>query len=647
MKQSNVQATISRLAAGVIFAASALASDVGEAYCVRAYDMPLFWSVTFPDLRVPVWISIDPDSSAALIGPAPTDTARILVDVIDRHNESIGAPKLYFAGFTHTLDQAGITVRSMECADAMMSSPCPHAAKGCGGSYSHPMTSIPIGNVYLLPENCPGINMDTWSVTEYPDLAHLLLHELGHAIGLEHSNQSKQECENAGDVHVGDVNGTTGVMQTAIPNGFAGFRSWRRDDLEALEYLYSTAIPDHELAWWDDQSYPDYPPENAAISIVGMPVSRSAVVSNSATTPHQVLVTTSPNHRVIHRVMDELGQLSPSLADVVVDASNSGRTWATPAAAVGDVNGAETVFVAWIADELTTTTAVNIRTAVREISDSTWSYANYPDPFLINRLTASFVPGASSFMVATVEHFSGKLIVLLFAADGTSLTAPQVIGDVVAFDIGAPTCDGITCLVPFSEAVFGGPNFGVVELSVDPNTLLTNVEDVAISDVDISGRVSLVPEANMQFYLGGAGARRFAVGYPGPQLDMGALGPNPASDWPIGLGIWPNSQARIVQARAVVCGNGIVQAAETCDDGNSVQGDGCSTCTPDQPGGGTGTGTGDETAGFGGLDDDRGNGCECRATRERGHGILLLIFAGLLRIRRSGKRSRPPRRARA
>src|SRR5690606_29062501 len=187
---------------------------------------------------------------------------------------------------------------------------------------------------------------------------------------------------------------------------------------------------------------------------------------------------------------------------------------------------------------------------------------NYPDPFLINRLTAGFVPGVPSFMVATVEHFSGKLVVLLFAADGTSLTAPLVIGDVVAFDIGAPSCDGLTCLVPFSEAVIGGPNLGVVELSVDPNTLLASVADIDVVDVDISGRVSLVPAGNMQFYLGGAGARRFAVGYPGLQLDMAALGSNPVGDWPIGVGVWPNSQARIIQARSVVCGNGIVQSAE-------------------------------------------------------------------------------------
>ena len=45
-------------------------------------------------------------------------------------------------------------------------------------------------------------------------------------------------------------------------------------------------------------------------------------------------------------------------------------------------------------------------------------------------------------------------------------------------------------------------------------------------------------------------------------------------------------------ATAPVCGNGVIESGETCDDGNIVSGDGCSsTCQTETPGGGGGGGT--------------------------------------------------------
>src|SRR5215831_20596401 len=50
--------------------------------------------------------------------------------------------------------------------------------------------------------------------------------------------------------------------------------------------------------------------------------------------------------------------------------------------------------------------------------------------------------------------------------------------------------------------------------------------------------------------------------------------------------------ALVARAQGAVCGDGVVQAPELCDDGNLVDGDGCdSNCTP------TGCGNGIVTAG--------------------------------------------------
>ncbi|PRP91922.1 hypothetical protein ENSA7_81800 [Enhygromyxa salina] len=139
--------------------------------------------------------------------------------------------------------------------------------------------------------------------------------------------------------------------------------------------------------------------------------------------------------------------------------------------------------------------------------------------------------------------------------------------------------------------------------------------------------------------LAGTGERRFFVGdYPELSADGVESYYNPMSDWAVGVGVWgePNSsQRRLFQPRIVECGNGIVQAAEECDDANMIVGDGCDACVWET--GGTDSGTGGDV-GLGG-----GNGCECRA-HDRGQGWLgfLSMFGTLglalrARRRRSGR----------
>jgi hypothetical protein len=85
------------LATAIVLCALPRTSD---AYCVRKSDVVLAWKLEFPDLRIPVYVAWDETNSVAYTGRSPEDVARIVLEVIARHNESVAAPKLYFAGFS-------------------------------------------------------------------------------------------------------------------------------------------------------------------------------------------------------------------------------------------------------------------------------------------------------------------------------------------------------------------------------------------------------------------------------------------------------------------------------------------------------------------------------------------------------------------
>ncbi len=309
----------------------------------------------FLDFRIPVWVNISPENTVARTGQSPHDVARIALEVIARHNESAQVPKLYFAGFTNErFDNsiaspvvsaaarlpAGVTIMSMPCEDN--ASLCGPGATGCGsfasrGAFGDPSThKDPLGWVFFVPPGCD--DSAGYSMNSYGDMAHIMLHEIGHSLGLQHSNRSKAVCETQfNNTHGGPIDGTSGVMNSALPAGFAADRTWRRDDLDGFDHLYAAAAPTYELAWWRDENSPDYPEDAAANSLVGMSVSRTAVVSNRAASDVQALVSTAPDGRVVHRILDAQGGASPDLSAIAVDPGPGGITWSLPTVAMSEV----------------------------------------------------------------------------------------------------------------------------------------------------------------------------------------------------------------------------------------------------------------------------------------------------------------------
>lgn len=134
------------------------------------------------------------------------------------------------------------------------------------------------------------------------------------------------------------------------------------------------------------------------------------------------------------------------------------------------------------------------------------------------------------------------------------------------------------------------------------------------------------------------------------------LGFQLASDGGLELGGWTIDALCIVGVGHVdpVCGNGIVEGNEACDDANEVEGDGCSTActTDDAPPGGSGgpdgsdneDDEGDDNGGgdpSGGLASENGlidRGCACAAGPSGGPGpALWLLGIGLLGLRRRAR----------
>ncbi|NJK31077.1 MAG: DUF4215 domain-containing protein [Deltaproteobacteria bacterium] len=628
------------------------------------------WSLSFPDFHIPVYINHAGDYSVEHIGHDPEDVARVALEVIARHNETAVWPKFYFAGFSNNgllledsdyiadLDP-GVTIMSYACGvideeleevhDGKLCFPLSDSAYACALSSTFEGQSI--GWIILLPTDCPGFfgPNRVWKIDEdNADLAQVLLHELGHTSGLHHSNRTQAECEKGGNIHGGTDTMATSVMQSSIPFKYAPWRSWRRDDLAGLQKLYGEFPGSFEIAWWDDDGYPDYPENSLGHSLIGMDVSRSVVVSGQLGAATQVLATTGPDGRVLHRLIDVNGNVTPEPAEAVVDPSPHGITYAMPAAALGWKGSDERAFVAWFADEIPESLNGKIRVALRATDTLEWQISDHPDTFQVNRLSAGFVPDAEALLVATVTAVASYMQLILFDADGVAIGSPMVLEDVPAFDVGTPACVGTRCLVPFSRPVFGGPDFGLLELEIDARTPAVIVlSQEVLAPLDTRGRLGLLDGSTG--FMGSSGAGRFMLGdYPGLSADLAAQF-NPQQDWPLALGQWSTldtTTRRLFQPRMVKCGNGLVQGAEECDDGNKTPGDGCDMCTFETDDTDTDTGdvpgANDEVGDFGGGGGEEESGCECQVDGERRLPIGGLALLSLLAIR---GRSRVSRRA--
>ncbi|WP_258182677.1 DUF4215 domain-containing protein [Enhygromyxa salina] len=488
-------------------------------------------------------------------------------------------------------------------------------------------SSETVGSVTLVPADCELVAgaPRVWSFdgSTTSDLGHTYLHELGHILGLRHTNRTTAEC---GTVSGNNPDGNTGVMRSTNGASLSRFRHWRRDDLDGIDHLWDSYYPSYELASWPDEGFPDLIPMSAASSLTGASVIRSGSLADAPPGAPQPLVTLDDRRRVVFATLADDDSVIE--APAVVEPGPLGKTVGNPEIALGDDGEGERVFVAWTANEQPDVDVMQTRWALRELGGGPWTITAGFD-LKTSRVVAGFDPASNNWLLGTLSE-AGEPRVSVIGYGGELLLESAELGGLTSYEIGNPVCrESPGCTMLLSTSELGGPSLARVDFAVfsDPPSVFVQ-SMVVFDEQDVYGRTSLA-SADPGSLHGLAGWQRFELGAAANDSPNPVIPPLfSAQNWPLGLGAYTDDQAmrshRLALPLEVACGNGIVQAAEACDDGNLQPGDGCDdTCALEFVGGETG-GTGDAGGDF---DDDEA--CQCALERRDDGRGLGLVFVGM------------------
>lgn len=403
------------------------------------------------------------------------------------------------------------------------------------------------------------------------DLMGVIMHELGHILGLDHAEKDNSTSGLTCNGILFPGGNTQGIMRSASwVSLLSKARRPHADDLAGFEAFYYGLLDapwrrDFDLVYYEstDQGVTWGAPNAVVLPTTGIRT-RPAVSSASDSSGVQVIAFTNRVGDVYHLVRDADGfqPLTPGQSQV------PGANTRFPAAVA---YGGGRLMVAWIFDAGFADRHSNVRWMIRDLEDFAWTFGDYAvhtndnARFIQKEIGLGYDPSAEIFVLSAIsstdvtepdmfpESSDGKPF--LVAID--PMTA-EVLGRAVVVDapvirsIGKPACHltdptlftiGAHCAIPILAAVIGGPDSNMLYtgLALAPSVLgeFSTIQPLGVPDHGLFDLAADPRDVGEIRFLGAwttapavppDGSARFEV------FRSSALSPGvPPADFPVGV----------------------------------------------------------------------------------------------------------------
>jgi len=495
--------------------AVAMTPAVAGAWCRLPGDYAAFWRSQAPDLRIPVYLGTGYRSSILYTG-MPLEQVRAVVErMIAVHNEAVSVPTLYFAGTTEAdLEEdggmrarpVGIVVDSYICSGFGSTVPCTLDQLGCTSPGGNTPDQLGKARVTIQPQLC-GKEGVFWGIEpgDGKDLMRVVLHEFGHALGLDHTNEAACTDDPEGP--------GTGVMSRIFGFSDVYERTWRRDDIAGLRAIYGGDIS-HSVYTWADDGFPQAPEETQREAVCE-PMRTPPSLSSAASL---VMAYTDAEDRVAVVVREE-GRFVAPAGGAVVDPSEHGISFAPVGVANRDGDEA-VVLVVWVADDARDARSSRLRWALRPLPGGAWKYGYLLTPTGETQTSARVAVGFDAetrrFVITSLTD-DGRPYVVTMDTSGeqraTTVLESAQVPAVVAFEIGRASCgEGSVCKIGYrssryrplwSEEILWA---GWLEVEIGADDVVTLVGEQTVGAFDSQGMIDLAGRAGE--LRGGVGEQR-------------------------------------------------------------------------------------------------------------------------------------------